>query len=70
VNAVSPALIHDTSIHGRIPLHRRKEYERQEILKDPIYPAGVAEVILFLLSDHSRHLTGKVIPVDNGAYPR
>jgi 3-oxoacyl-[acyl-carrier protein] reductase len=70
VNAVSPALIHDTSIHDRIPEHRRKEYERQEILKDPIYPAGVAEVIMFLLSDQSRHLTGKVIAVDNGAYPR
>jgi 3-oxoacyl-[acyl-carrier protein] reductase len=70
VNAVSPALIRDTSIHDRIPPHRRKEYERQETLKDPIYPAGVADVIMFLLSDQSRHLTGKVIPVDNGAYPR
>jgi 3-oxoacyl-[acyl-carrier protein] reductase len=70
VNAVSPALILDTSIHDRIPDHRRKEYQRQEILKDPIYPAGVADVILFLLSDQSRHLTGKVIAVDNGAYPR
>jgi 3-oxoacyl-[acyl-carrier protein] reductase len=70
VNAVSPALIRDTSIHDRIPEYRRKEYERQEILKEPIQPDGVAEVILFLLSEHSRHLTGKVIAVDNGAYPR
>jgi 3-oxoacyl-[acyl-carrier protein] reductase len=70
VNAVSPALVRDTAIHQRIPLHRRKEYERQEVLKEPIQPAGVADVIMFLLSDQSRHLTGKVIPVDNGAYPR
>lgn len=70
VNAVSPALIRNTSIHDRIPEHRRKEYERQELIKDPIEPEGVAEVIMFLLSDHSRHLTGKVIAVDNGAYPR
>lgn len=70
VNAVSPALIRNTSIHDRIPEHRRKEYERQEIIKDPIEPEGVADVIMFLLSDHSRHLTGKVIAVDNGAYPR
>jgi 3-oxoacyl-[acyl-carrier protein] reductase len=70
VNAVSPALIRETSIHDRIPEHRRKEYERQEIVKEPIQPEGVADVILFLLSDQSRHLTGKVIPVDNGAYPR
>lgn len=70
VNAVSPALIRSTSIHDRIPEHRRKEYERQEVLKHPIEPEGVADVIMFLLSDQSRHLTGKVIAVDNGAYPR
>lgn len=70
VNAVSPALIRSTSIHDRIPEHRRKEYERQEVLNDPIEPEGVADVIMFLLSDQSRHLTGKVIAVDNGAYPR
>jgi 3-oxoacyl-[acyl-carrier protein] reductase len=70
VNAVSPALIRNTSIFDRIPEHRREEYERQEVLKEPIQPAGVADVILFLLSDQSRHMTGKVIPVDNGAYPR
>lgn len=70
VNAVSPALVRNTSIHDRIPEHRRKEYERQEILAEPIQPEGVADVIMFLLSDQSRHLTGKVIAVDNGAYPR
>lgn len=70
VNAVSPALVRSTSIHDRIPEHRRKEYERQEILEAPIEPEGVADVIMFLLSDRSRHLTGKVIAVDNGAYPR
>jgi 3-oxoacyl-[acyl-carrier protein] reductase len=70
VNAVSPALVRNTSIYGRIPEHRRREYERQEILKEPLQPEGVADVILFLLSEQSRHLTGKVIAVDNGAYPR
>ncbi len=70
VNAVSPALVRHTSIHDRVPEHRRKEYERQEIIKDPIQPEGVADVIMFLLSDQSRHLTGKIIAVDNGAYPR
>lgn len=70
VNAISPALIHDTAIYSMIPEHRREEYQRQEILKSPILPAGVADVILFLLSEKSRHITGKVIPVDNGAYPR
>jgi 3-oxoacyl-[acyl-carrier protein] reductase len=70
VNAVSPALIHDTAIYDTIPEYRRAEYARQEILKDPILPSGVAEVILLLVGNGFRHMTGKVIPVDNGAYPR
>ncbi|MCF5051220.1 SDR family oxidoreductase [Pseudomonas syringae] len=70
VNAVSPALIHDTAIYDTIPEYRRAEYARQEILKDPILPSGVADVILLLVGESMRHMTGKVIPVDNGAYPR
>ncbi|UZJ58015.1 SDR family oxidoreductase [Pseudomonas sp. KU26590] len=70
VNTVSPALIHDTAIYDTIPDYRRNEYARQEILKNPIMPAGVADVIIMLISDNARHLTGKLIPVDNGAYPR
>ncbi|AUG06902.1 SDR family NAD(P)-dependent oxidoreductase [Pseudomonas sp. S09G 359] len=70
VNAVSPALIHDTAIYATIPEYRRAEYARQEILNEPIRPSGVAEVILLLVGEGMRHMTGKVIPVDNGAYPR
>ncbi|WLH70335.1 SDR family NAD(P)-dependent oxidoreductase [Pseudomonas sp. FP2309] len=70
VNAVSPALIHDTAIYDTIPEYRRAEYARQEILKDPILPSGVAQVILLLIGDAMRHISGRVIPVDNGAYPR
>ena len=70
VNAVSPALIHDTAIYDTIPTYRRDEYARQEVLKTPIQPSGVAEVILLLVGDAMRHITGRVIPVDNGAYPR
>ncbi|WP_460136998.1 SDR family NAD(P)-dependent oxidoreductase [Pseudomonas sp. S1_E04] len=70
VNAVSPALIHDTAIYDTIPEYRRAEYARQEILKDPIRPVDVADVILLLVGDAMRHISGRVIPVDNGAYPR
>jgi 3-oxoacyl-[acyl-carrier protein] reductase len=70
VNAVSPALIRETAILHKIPKYRLEEYERQETLKDPILPDGVADVVTFLLSSASRHLTGKIVPVDNGAYPR
>ncbi|NWN47876.1 SDR family oxidoreductase [Pseudomonas sp. MAFF 301514] len=70
VNVVSPALIHDTAIYDTIPEYRRAEYARQEVLKDPIRPSGVAEVIMLLVGDAMRHSTGRVISVDNGAYPR
>jgi 3-oxoacyl-[acyl-carrier protein] reductase len=70
VNAVSPGLVRDTAIYDLIPPHRRQEYERQETISDPLMPSGVADVVVFLLSEKSRHLTGKVIAVDNGAYPR
>ena len=72
MNEVSPTLTRNTSIHERIPEHRRSECERQESImeKAPIQPDGVADVILFLLSEQSRHLTGKVIAVDNDADPR
>lgn len=70
VNAVSPALVRNTSIFDRVPVHRRLEYERQEILKDPIQPSAVADLIVFLLGEKSRHLTGQIIAIDNGAYPR
>nr|WP_314565178.1 SDR family oxidoreductase [uncultured Pseudomonas sp.] len=70
VNAVSPALIHETAIYDTIPEYRRAEYARQEVLKNPILPSGVAEVIMLLVGDAMRHITGRVIPVDNGAYPR
>jgi 3-oxoacyl-[acyl-carrier protein] reductase len=70
VNCVSPGLVHDTAIEDRIPAYRHAEYSRQEQLRTRLDAASVAEVIEFLISPASRNLTGKVLPVDNGAYPR
>jgi 3-oxoacyl-[acyl-carrier protein] reductase len=70
VNCVSPGMVRDTAIEDRIPAYRHAEYARQEQLSTRLDAASVAEVIEFLISPASRNLTGKVIPVDNGAYPR
>ena len=70
VNAVSPAAVRETDIFERIPKYRLDEYLRQEYLETPITPNSVADVIRFLIDDASRNLTGKIIPIDNGCYPR
>jgi len=70
VNCVSPGMVRDTAIEDRIPAYRHAEYARQEQLTTRLDAASVAEVIEFLISPASRNLTGKTIPVDNGAYPR
>lgn len=70
VNAVSPGLVVNTAIADRIPDYRYREYKRQERLDGDILPEDVADVIRFLLGDGSRTMTGAVVPVDNGTYPR
>jgi 3-oxoacyl-[acyl-carrier protein] reductase len=70
VNAVAPGLVRNISVDDRIPDCRGAEYARQEIPREPITPDGIADVVMFLLSDQSRHLNGRVIAVDNGACPR
>lgn len=70
VNCVSPGMVRGTAIEGRIPAYRHAEYARQEQLTTRLDADSVAEVIRFLISPASRNLTGKILPVDNGAYPR
>ena len=70
VNCVSPGLVRGTAIEARIPGNRHAEYIRQEQLTTRLDADSVAEVIEFLLHPASRNLTGKTVPVDNGAYPR
>jgi len=70
VNVVSPGLIVDTGIAGLIPKYRYDEYKRQERLDGDIMPRNVAAVCSFLLSDDARNMTGAILPVDNGCYPR
>ncbi len=70
VNCVSPGMVRGTAIEDRIPAYRHTEYARQEQLSTRLDAGSVAEVIEFLISAASRNLTGKILPVDNGAYPR
>ena len=77
VNAISPALgtqrvsdnatVGGSAGHERIPLGQRHMLARHVGINPTAQPNGVADVIMFLLSEQSCHLTGKVIAVNHGA---
>lgn len=67
VNAVAPGLIL-TEMMEKAP-EQVKEMALNEItLKRIGLPEEVAEVVAFLCSDKSRHVTGEIIKVDGGQY--
>ena len=66
VNAVAPGYIRTTRLTEGVPpevLDRAREESALGRLGDP---KDVANVVLFLCSESSRHITGAVIPVDGG----
>lgn len=67
---VSPGLVRQTQIENRIPGYRHEEYHRQELLSEAVMPRDVAETVMSVLGDGFGHVTGRVIQIDNGGYPR
>ena len=43
-----------------------KMFDMTQIIPGPGYPADVANLVLFLVSDESRFITGEIINVDGG----
>lgn len=69
VNAVSPAMVRETAIHPLIANYRQQEYTRAETINGPTRSDSMADIIIFLLSEKSTQLTGKVVAVNDGTYP-
>jgi len=66
VNAVAPGYIRTTRLTQSVPpevLDRAREKAALGRLGDP---TDVARVVVFLCTEHARHITGAVIPVDGG----
>jgi 3-oxoacyl-[acyl-carrier protein] reductase len=67
VNAVSPGLIATPLVMTMTPEALAKS-KSEILLGEPGQPEDVANVILFLCSDLSRHVTGEIIKIDGGQY--
>ena len=67
VNAVAPGLI-ETDMMKQATEEVRKMAIDEIVLKRIGLPEEVADVVAFLCSEMSRHITGEVIKVDGGQY--
>lgn len=65
VNAVAPGFV-ETAMTRDIPPEFRRRAEEETVLGRVARPEDVADAILFLASDLSRHVTGQVLRVDGG----
>ncbi|MEK4029608.1 MULTISPECIES: SDR family oxidoreductase [Bacillaceae] len=69
VNAVAPTIV-NTPMMGVIPDWRKKEYVTHQLINTPVMPEDVADTVIFLLSDKSKHYTGATFDINNGGYLR
>ncbi|MCM3784549.1 SDR family oxidoreductase [Neobacillus mesonae] len=69
VNAVAPTMV-GTPMMDSIPEWRKKEYLSHQLIQTPVLPEDVADTVIFLLSDKSKHYTGATFDINNGGYLR
>ena len=69
VNAVAPTMV-QTAMMDIIPEWRKEEYLQQQLIHTPVTPEDVAETVIFLLSNKSKHYTGATFDINNGGYLR
>ena len=69
VNAVAPTMV-QTPMMDIIPEWRKEEYLQQQLIHTPVTPKDVAETVIFLLTDKSKHYTGATFDINNGGYIR
>ena len=65
VNAIAPGFI-DTDMYNDVPKEILDRKIAKTKLKHMGRPEDVAETILYLASDASRHITGQIIRIDGG----
>lgn len=66
VNAVAPGYIRTTRLTEAVPPEVLDRARERSVLGRLGDPQDVAHVVLFLVSEAARHITGTVLPVDGG----
>lgn len=69
VNAVAPTMV-NTPMMATIPDWRKEEYLTHGLINTPVMPEDVADTVVFLLSEKSKHYTGATFDINNGGYLR
>lgn len=66
VNAVAPGYIRTTQLTDGVSAEILDRAREKSVLGRLGDPQDVAHVVVFLCSEHARHITGAVVPVDGG----
>ncbi|MGG4412143.1 SDR family oxidoreductase [Niallia taxi] len=69
VNAVAPTVV-NTPMMVTIPDWRKEEYLNHGLINTPVMPEDVADTVVFILSEKSKHYTGATFDINNGGYLR
>ena len=67
VNVIAPGMVL-TDMMEKIPDEFKQKASDETVLGRLASPADVANLVVFLCSDRSRHITGEVIKIDGGQY--
>lgn len=70
VNAVAPGMVETARVVREFPKYSRERMGARNPMGRVGFPADVADVVIFLLSDASRYMTGEVLHVDGGSSAR
>ena len=67
VNAIAPGLVETPRVVAQSENYSRERISAHNPMGRVGFPADIAEVVIFLLSDASRYMTGQILHVDGGS---
>jgi len=67
VNAIAPGMVETPRVIAQTPNYSRERAGAHNPMRRVGFPADIAAVVIFLLSDASRYMTGQILHVDGGS---